>query len=83
MGIADFFVMPAAKTLAWEDVCPFLYLYGAFEGFRENGITKHLVIDEMQDYTPVQFAVLNEMFRCPKTILGISDSLSIPTIFIH
>ena len=70
MGIADFFVMPAAKTLAWEDVFPFLYLYGVFEGFRENGITKHLVIDEMQDYTPVQFAVLNEMFRCPKTILG-------------
>lgn len=33
-------------------------------------MTKHLVIDEMQDYTPVQYAVLNEMFRCHKTILG-------------
>lgn len=70
MGIPNLFDMPAPKTLEWEDVYPFLYLYGALEGFRENGITRHLVIDEMQDYTPVQFAVLNGMFRCPKTILG-------------
>ena len=31
---------------------------------------KHLVIDEMQDYTPVQLAVLNMMYPCQKTILG-------------
>ena len=31
---------------------------------------KYLVIDEMQDYTPIQFAVLNRMYPCQKTILG-------------
>lgn len=31
---------------------------------------KHLVIDEMQDYTPLQLYILNQMFECPKTILG-------------
>ena len=31
---------------------------------------KHLVIDEMQDYKPIQFAVLNMMYPCQKTILG-------------
>ena len=70
MGIAGLFVMPATRTLEWADVYPFLYLRAAFEGLKESGVTKHLVIDEMQDYTPVQYAVLNEMFRCPKTILG-------------
>jgi DNA helicase II / ATP-dependent DNA helicase PcrA len=29
-----------------------------------------LLIDEMQDYTPVQYAVLSRLFKCKKTILG-------------
>lgn len=70
MGIAGLFAMPAPRTLEWADVYPFLYLRAAFEGLKQSGVTKHLVIDEMQDYTPVQYAVLNEMFRCHKTILG-------------
>lgn len=70
MGIAGLFAMPAPRTLEWADVYPFLYLRAAFEGLKQSGVTKHLVIDEMQDYTPIQYAVLNEMFRCPKTILG-------------
>lgn len=28
------------------------------------------MIDEMQDYTPIQYAVLNRMYPCRKTILG-------------
>ena len=70
MGCPELLVMPSAKTLEWADVYPFLYIHAAFEGIRESGITKHLVIDEMQDYTPVQYAVLNRMFPCSKTILG-------------
>lgn len=66
----DMFVLPEKKTLEWEDVFPFLYLMAAFEGIEENRFVKHLVIDEMQDYTPIQFAVLNMMYSCPKTILG-------------
>ena len=49
---------------------PYLYLRGAFEGLKQSGVVRHLVVDEMQDYTPVQFAVLNRLFPCPKTILG-------------
>lgn len=70
LGRPELFAMPARKTLEWADVYPFLYLHGAFEGLKKSGITKHLVVDEMQDYTPVQYAVLNRMFPCPKTILG-------------
>ena len=70
IGKPHLFVMPARKTLEWPDVFPFLYLHAAFEGVKESVITKHLVIDEMQDYTPIQYAVMNRLFPCQKTILG-------------
>lgn len=70
IGEKDMFVLSEHKALEWEDVFPFLYLMAAFEGIEENRAVKHLVIDEMQDYTPIQFAVLNRIYPCPKTILG-------------
>lgn len=63
-------VLPAKQTLEWIDVYPFLYFHAAFEGIQESKLIKHLVIDEMQDYTPIQFAVINRLFPCQKTILG-------------
>lgn len=66
----DLLIFPKKQTLEWPDVFPFLYLYGAFEGLKESRLIKHLVIDEMQDYTPIQYAVINQLFPCQKTILG-------------
>ena len=66
----EMFVMVAKNTLEWADVFPFLYLHAAFEGLRKSGIIRHLIVDEMQDYTPVQYAVINLLFKCQKTILG-------------
>lgn len=68
--LSKMLVMPAKKRLEWSDVYPFLYLHAFFEGLKESGIIKHLVIDEMQDYTPIQYAVINLLFKCQKTILG-------------
>lgn len=62
--------MPNRKTLEWNDVFPFLYLHAAFAGLKESQVIRHLLIDEMQDYTPIQYAVINLLFQCPKTILG-------------
>ena len=58
--------------LDYSDVFPLVYLKIKLEGpvdssYRE---VKHLVVDEMQDYTPVQYAVLSELFKCKMTILG-------------
>ncbi len=64
------FVMPSKKTLEWTDVFPFLYLHAFYEGLQESRTIRHLVVDEMQDYTPIQYAVINLLFKCPKTILG-------------
>ncbi|MBP1761373.1 MAG: hypothetical protein H6Q64_915 [Firmicutes bacterium] len=70
MNIARMLVMPAVKTLEWCDVYPFLYLHAAFEGLQESRGIRHLVIDEMQDYTQIQYAVMNILFKCQKTIVG-------------
>ena len=63
-------VLPDKKALEWADVYPFLYFHHAFEGLKANRLARHLVIDEMQDYTPVQYAVIGMLFPCKKTILG-------------
>lgn len=63
------------KGLCYEyaDVFPLVYLKMKLEGIKTYQEIKHLVIDEMQDYTPVQYKVLSELFSCKKTILGDSN----------
>ncbi|MFB9278095.1 HelD family protein [Cohnella cellulosilytica] len=58
------------RTLEYSDVFPLVYLKLRIEGAKEYGEVKHLVVDEMQDYTVVQYAVLSLLFKCKKTILG-------------
>lgn len=70
LGRPELFRMPGKKRLEWADVYPFLYLRAALEGLGGPGGIRHLVVDEMQDYTPIQYMVLNELFPCQKTILG-------------
>ncbi|MFO7999917.1 MAG: 3'-5' exonuclease [Marinilabilia sp.] len=56
--------------LEYSDVFPLLFLKILFEGSKSYSDVKHLLVDEMQDYTPVQYAVLSKLFPCRKTILG-------------
>lgn len=62
-------VDPGAK-LKYEDTFPVVLLKYYIHGSRDFSRIKHLVIDEMQDYSPVQYAIINYLFKCPKTILG-------------
>lgn len=70
MKIPEKLVMPDKNTLEWADVYPFMYFLAAYEGLKENQVIRHLVIDEMQDYMPAQYVVMNKLFNCKKTILG-------------
>ncbi len=54
----------------YADVFPLIYFKMRLEGLEPYHQVKHLVIDEMQDYTPVQYAILSRLFICKKTILG-------------
>ncbi len=56
--------------LEYADVFPIIYFTFRLEGLHTYDHVKHLLVDEMQDYTPVQYAVLSRIFKCKKTILG-------------
>ncbi len=58
------------RKLRYEDVYPVLYLkYRLTANVRRREI-KHLLIDEMQDYSYIQYLIINELFDCKMTILG-------------
>jgi len=58
------------EMLDYADVFPLLYCKIRLEGTQTYDHVKHLLVDEMQDYTPVQYSVLSRLFKCKKTILG-------------
>lgn len=58
------------RHLEYNDVFPLLYVQLFFEGIDKFDHIKYLVIDEMQDYTPIQYQVFAQLFKCRKTILG-------------
>lgn len=56
--------------LEYCDVFPLIYLKHKLEGIKRFEKIRHLIIDEMQDYNYVQYAVISQVFPCRKTILG-------------
>ena len=62
----------------YSDVFPLIYLKIRVEGVNTNHSIKHLLVDEMQDYTPVQYTVLAKIFPCRKTFLGDANQSVIP-----
>lgn len=62
--------MPQKDTLEYADVFPLIYCKIRLEGIQPHHHVKHLLVDEMQDYTAVQYAVLSRIFKCKKTVLG-------------
>ena len=69
-GWDDALALGPKRTVEWEDAAPLALLQGAFSGFEAYGDVLHLVVDEMQDLTPVQHALVARLFRCDKTVLG-------------
>lgn len=58
------------RCLSYEDVYPMLYLKLLLTGSGKDTSIRHLVIDEMQDYSYLQYEILGMLFSCPMTILG-------------
>ena len=70
IGKPEMFRMMHGMRLEFSDVFPLIYCKIRLEGIQSYDHIKHLLVDEMQDYTPVQYAVLSRVFKCKKTILG-------------
>lgn len=65
------FKMRKGHTLEYSDLAPLAYLHLALEGNGNQPFrVKHLLIDEMQDYSPIQYKVIQKLFPCRRTVLG-------------
>ncbi|WP_106766148.1 RNA polymerase recycling motor HelD [Paenibacillus faecalis] len=59
------------KELYYEDATPFLYLKELLQGFRTNTSIRHVIVDEVQDYSAFQLEFLKRLFpRAKMTVLG-------------
>lgn len=61
---------PEQRHLLYEDVYPILYLKYRLKRCRDHAGIKHLIVDEMQDYSQLQYRILQKLFSCKMTILG-------------
>lgn len=60
-----------AGVLYYEDHSPLLYLKGVLGDLPETSNIKHVIIDEAQDYTPLQYEIFYQLFKSANmTILG-------------
>lgn len=71
MSKPEMFKMRKNRTLEYADLAPLAYIHLALDGngSRQKSV-KHLLIDEMQDYSPIQYKVILKLFPCRKTVLG-------------
>ncbi|MFY9361520.1 RNA polymerase recycling motor HelD [Candidatus Darwinibacter acetoxidans] len=57
--------------IAFEDVVPLMYLKGELEGYPLRRGILHVVVDEVQDYAPLQLRVLTSTFPAARyTLVG-------------
>lgn len=60
-----------AKILNYEDQVALLYLNGALGDIPTTSQIKYVIIDEAQDYTPLQYEIFYQLFKSANmTILG-------------
>ena len=57
MGKPELFKMRKNRILEYADIAPLAYLHIALKGGTKNYV-KHLLVDEMQDYSPIQYKVM-------------------------
>lgn len=70
IGKPEMFKMRKNRTLEYADLAALAYLHIALNGNNAQSYVKHLLIDEMQDYSSIQYKVIQKLYPCRKTILG-------------
>ena len=70
IGKPEMFKTRKNRILEYADLAPLAYLHIALNGNNAQSYVKHLLIDEMQDYSPIQYKVIQKLYPCRKTILG-------------
>lgn len=70
IGKPELLKFTGKNKLEYADIFPLIYLKMHVIGYKDFSYIKHLVVDEMQDYSMIQYAVISKLFKCKKTILG-------------
>jgi DNA helicase II / ATP-dependent DNA helicase PcrA len=70
IGKSEMFKTGPKGAFEFADVYPLIYLKLQLASTPPNRAVKHLVVDEMQDYSPLQYRVLSMLYPCKKTVLG-------------
>ena len=59
------------RKIYYEDLIPYIYLRNSIHGVPGLSHIRHVVIDEAQDYTKLQYKIIGQLFRnCSFTVLG-------------
>ena len=59
------------KQLKYDDLLPLMYIYFEMNGYPKNNSIRHIIIDEAQDYSLLQFYMLRKIFYTSSfTVLG-------------
>jgi DNA helicase II / ATP-dependent DNA helicase PcrA len=67
------------KEFTVDDLAPMLYLKQKLQGVKLKEEIKHVVIDEAQDYSAIQFKVIKELTKCiSMTVVGDANQRLIP-----
>ena len=61
------------KLLEYPDLIGLLYMNFEFMGYPKNNMIHHLVVDEVQDYSPLQMKMISKMFN-GATITALGDA---------
>lgn len=64
--------------ICYEDLQILFYLQLKLYGCKSYSDTRHVVVDEMQDYSVFQYKIMEMLFNCPMTILGDRYQLIMP-----
>lgn len=79
VGKPEMYKVGKNRTLEYADLAPLAYLHLALEGNPSHSSRiQHLLMDEMQDYSPIQYKVIRKLYPCRKTILGDASQSVIP-----
>lgn len=70
-GLKENVSFKVEKQLKYDDLIPLMYIYFEIYGYPKNNSIRHVIIDEAQDYSLLQFYMLKKIFYTASfTVLG-------------
>lgn len=71
VGLKENVGFKLGKQLKYDDLLPLMYIYFEMNGYPKNNSIRHIIIDEAQDYSLLQFYMVKKIFYTASfTVLG-------------